>query len=82
MKVHKHTRAPKSGRLITCPECQHHSRVWHFNWVALTCIYCRESIGKYDWRLYDEHTELDAPFQERTEKNIETSGIASSKTKG
>ena len=51
MNVTKSTRASKQGKLIICPQCNSHSRVFHFSWSALTCQCCRDSIDKPEWIL-------------------------------
>ena len=51
MNVSKSTRASKNGKLIICPQCNSHARVFHFGWSALNCIHCDASVNKYDWRL-------------------------------
>ena len=49
--VNRFTRASKQGKLIICPQCNSHARVFHFSWSALNCIHCDASVNKYDWRL-------------------------------
>ena len=51
MNVTKSTRASKQGKLIICPQCNNHARVFHFSWSALNCIHCDASVNKLDWRL-------------------------------
>jgi len=51
MNVNRFTRASKQGKLIICPQCNSHARVYHFSWSALNCIHCDASVNKYDWRL-------------------------------
>ena len=49
--VNRFTRASKNGKLIICPQCNSHARVFHFSWSALNCIHCDASVNKNDWRL-------------------------------
>ena len=49
--VDRFTRAGYTGKYITCPKCQQSNKVFHFSWSALTCLCCRESINKNDWRI-------------------------------
>jgi len=51
MNVNRFTRASKNGKLIICPQCNSHARVFHFSWSALNCIHCDASVNKLDWRL-------------------------------
>jgi len=51
MNVSKSTRASKNGKLLICPKCNSHARVFHFSWSALNCIHCDASVNKLDWRL-------------------------------
>lgn len=48
-KVNSHTRAPKEGRWIKCPQCAKDHKVYHFGWSALNCTHCDTMIEKYDW---------------------------------
>lgn len=50
-KVNKYTRATKNGKVIYCPECNKHTKVYHFSWSALTCGSCGQMIDKSDWLL-------------------------------
>ena len=47
--VTKYTRSGQSGKYIQCTECESVRTIYHFNWSALTCPECKESIDKYDW---------------------------------
>ena len=51
MNVTKSTRASKQGKLIICPQCNSHARVFHFSWSALWCQTCDTYVNKLDWRL-------------------------------
>ena len=53
MNVTKSTRAGKNGKLIICPQCNSHARVYHFAWSACCCIHCDAAVNKYDWKLAD-----------------------------
>lgn len=53
MKVDKHTRAGKNGKVIVCPCGDNSRRVYHFAWGALTCP-CGKMIEKEDWRVRDQ----------------------------
>ena len=46
MNVTKSTRASKNGKLIICPQCNSHARVFHFSWSALVCIHCDATVNK------------------------------------
>ena len=50
-KVTKYTRAGKYGKAICCPECDNIQTVYHFSWSGLTCLSCKQSVDKYDWRV-------------------------------
>lgn len=50
--VNKHTRAPRDGRLIVCPNCDEASRVYHFAWCAITCSHCGEIVNKEDFLIH------------------------------
>ena len=54
MNVNRFTRAGKHGKLIICPQCNSHARVYHFAWSALSCIHCDADVNKNDWILHDE----------------------------
>tara|TARA_R100000306_G_C4342319_1_gene125858 strand:+ start:448 stop:762 length:315 start_codon:yes stop_codon:yes gene_type:complete len=47
--VTRDTRAGKNGRVITCPECNKASTVFHFAWAALLCRHCRAVVDKGNW---------------------------------
>ena len=51
MKVNNNTRAGDMGREICCPKCTLSIWVYHFNWSALLCQYCKNEIKKTDWNL-------------------------------
>ena len=51
MNVSKSTRASKQGKLLICPQCNSHARVYHFSFSALNCIHCDASVNKNEWRL-------------------------------
>jgi len=51
MNVSKSTRASKQGKLIICPQCNSHARVFLFSWSALNFIHFDASVNKLDWRL-------------------------------
>lgn len=53
MKVNKNTRANGDGKSIKCPHCGYTTKVYHFNWSAITCGGCKQLIDKYDWDLVD-----------------------------
>lgn len=50
-KVNRYTRAGNNGKVIVCPECNHHTRVYHFSWSAVGCLGCKEMIEKENWNL-------------------------------
>ena len=50
-KVTKYTRAGKYGKAICCPECDNIQTVYHFAWSGLTCLNCKQSVDKYEWRV-------------------------------
>ena len=49
--VDRYTRAGNTGKLIICPECNSHARVFHFSWSKLNCIHCDATVNKTSWRL-------------------------------
>ena len=49
--VNKYTRAGVNGKSITCPNCLHSERVYHFAWSALSCQTCQQMINKNLWRI-------------------------------
>ena len=53
MNVTNRTRASKNGKLIICPQCNSHARVFHFSWSALWCQTCDTKVDKPDGRLAD-----------------------------
>ena len=55
MKVTRYTRAGKEGKYIICPHCTGASRVYHFSWSALYCMYCKKDSEKYDWEVAECH---------------------------
>ena len=50
-KVNRYTRAGNNGKVIVCPECNHHTRVYHFSWSAVGCLGCKEMTDKENWNL-------------------------------
>ena len=50
-KVTKYTRAGKYGKAICCPVCDNIQTVYHFAWSGLTCLSCKQSVDKYEWRV-------------------------------
>ena len=50
-KVTKYTRAGKYGKAICCPDCDNIQTVYHFAWSGLTCLHCKQSVDKYEWRV-------------------------------
>ena len=49
--VTKYTRAGKYGKALCCPVCDNIQTVYHFSWSGLTCLSCKQSVGKYDWEV-------------------------------
>ena len=49
--VTKYTRAGKYGKAICCPECDNIQTVYHFSWSGLTCLSCKQSVDKYEWKV-------------------------------
>lgn len=48
--VTRDTRAPRDGRIIICPRCQHKTGpVYHFAWTDLGCMNCKGMIPKKNW---------------------------------
>lgn len=68
-KVTRYTRAKQSGKIIYCPKCNNHTRVYHFSWSAITCNDCDTMIDKYDWLL--EPRQFRSNQGRNPEKNIE-----------
>jgi hypothetical protein len=50
--VTNHTRAPRDGRVIVCPNCATHRTIYRFNWSALLCKYCKNDVPKKQWLTY------------------------------
>ena len=50
MKVDKHTRAGKNGKVIVCPCGENSIRVYHFAWSAVMCP-CGKMIEKEHWEI-------------------------------
>ena len=50
-KVNKYTRAGQSGKIISCPNCKHEDRIYHFSWSALGCQKCKKMIEKQKWNI-------------------------------
>ena len=44
-------RARKDCKWIKCPKCSQTSKVYHFNWIGLTCPDCKEAIDKSLWSV-------------------------------
>jgi len=57
-KVNKYTRAGKYGKAICCPVCDNIQTVYHFAWSGLTCLSCKQSVDKYDWRVLPTQGQL------------------------
>ena len=51
IKVNRYTRAGRFGKVVECPECNHHQIIYHFSWSALGCLGCKQMIEKQDWNL-------------------------------
>ena len=49
--ITKYTRAGQNGKAILCPVCKSMSIVYHFAWSGLTCLSCKQSVDKYEWRV-------------------------------
>ena len=49
--VTKYTRAGKYGKAICCPVCDNIQTVYHFAWSGLTCLHCKQSVDKYEWKV-------------------------------
>ena len=49
--ITKHARAGKRGKHILCPNCSSISKVYHFDWSALTCQQCDTDIDKSLWSI-------------------------------
>jgi len=52
-KVTRDTRAGHNGKIITCPNCDVGTRVYHFSWSSLKCAHCKEFVDKYKWLVGD-----------------------------
>lgn len=50
-KVNKYTRAGKDGKVISCPNCKHEARVYHFSFSGLGCEKCKKIIDKEKWNI-------------------------------
>ena len=59
-KVNKYTRAGKYGKAICCPVCDNIQTVYHFAWSGLTCLHCKQSVDKYDWKVRTIQDQLGA----------------------
>ena len=57
-KVTKYTRAGKYGKAICCPVCDNIQTVYHFAWSGLTCLHCKQSVDKYEWRVLPTQDQL------------------------
>jgi len=56
--VTKYTRAGKYGKAICCPVCDNIQTVYHFAWSGLTCLSCKQSVDKYEWRVLPTQGQL------------------------
>ena len=50
-KVNRYTRAGKDGKDIVCPNCGESMRIYHFSWISLGCMYCKQMIPKDQWEV-------------------------------
>ena len=57
-KVTKYTRSGKYGKAICCPVCDNIQTVYHFAWSGLTCLSCKQSVDKYEWRVLPTQGQL------------------------
>ena len=57
--ITKYTRAGKYGKAICCPECDNIQTVYHFAWSGLTCLNCKQSVDKYEWRVLPTQGQLE-----------------------
>jgi hypothetical protein len=53
MRVNKHTRAGKNGKVIVCPCGDNSTRVYHFSWSKLMCP-CGNMVNKEDYDIKKE----------------------------
>lgn len=71
-RVNKHTRAPRAGRLIWCPNCSYERRVFHFSWSAAQCAECETMVDKYDWYVEPPPNAQDAkPIDDDDSANLD-----------
>ena len=68
-KVTKYTRAGKYGKAICCPECDNIQTVYHFSWSGLTCLSCKQSVDKYDWRVITTQGQLETDSDTEEEQS-------------
>jgi ribosomal protein S27E len=52
-KVNRYTRAGKYGKLISCPNCETNTVVYHFAWGSITCHKCKKMIDKENWNVVE-----------------------------
>lgn len=38
------------GRVIYCPNCDNHAKVYHFRFCALACSGCNKVFDKHEWK--------------------------------
>ena len=67
--VTKYTRAGKYGKAICCPECDNIQTVYHFSWSGLTCLSCKQSVDKYDWRVITTQGQLETDSDTEEEQS-------------
>ena len=68
-KVTKYTRAGKYGKAICCPVCDNIQTVYHFSWSGLTCLSCKQSVDKYDWRVITTQGQLETDSDTEEEQS-------------
>ena len=56
--VTRYTRGGKNGKQLVCPECDNIQTVYHFAWSGLTCLHCKQSVDKYEWRVLPTQGQL------------------------
>ena len=49
--VNRYTRAGRNGKEISCPKCEGTFPIYHFSWSAISCLHCKQSVDKYEWRI-------------------------------
>ena len=67
--VTKYTRAGKYGKAICCPVCDNIQTVYHFSWSGLTCLSCKQSVDKYDWRVITTQGQLETDSDTEEEQS-------------